>query len=137
MTLEDSLRRFRKDFNLTQKQVAEAIGIAETAYQKYEHGKVKPSVDVIERIADFYKVSTDYLLGRIHTPHLGAFEESPKITSPDFLDRIIFETRLEHSERLAQVKGKVENPAVEYADLLLRYYHRALLSKLIESGTKL
>lgn len=64
-------------------------------------------------------------------------EESSKVTSLSFLDNIIFETRIEHAERLKLAEGKVDNPAIEYADLLLRRYHQAILSKLLESGIKI
>lgn len=63
-------------------------------------------------------------------------DELLKVTEPDFLDKIILEARIDHAERLSQANGKVDDPAIEYADLLLRYYHRALLQKLTESGIK-
>ena len=61
-------------------------------------------------------------------------EDLPQLTSPDFLDKLIIATRFEHADRLKQVDGKVDDPAIEYADLLLRHYHRALLAKLKETG---
>ena len=63
MTLPESLKRFRKEFKITQKQVADAIGIQKNAYQAYEYGKVKPSVEILARIAEAFNVSADYLLG--------------------------------------------------------------------------
>ena len=44
--------------------MAEAIGCVEQYYQKIEYGKVKPGYDKIEKLADYFAVSTDYLLGR-------------------------------------------------------------------------
>ena len=63
MAFSDSLKKFRKDSRLTQKQVADAIGIQTNAYQAYEYGKVKPSIEVLTRIAEAFNVSADYLLG--------------------------------------------------------------------------
>lgn len=68
MILADSLRRFRNDFQLTQKSVANTLGVQESAYQRYEHGKVVPSVNVIIKLADAYNVSLDYLVGRTDNP---------------------------------------------------------------------
>ena len=68
MTLPESLKRFRKEFKITQKQVAKGTGIAERLYQKYEYGEVVPSVTFIMGLADKYEVSTDYLLGRTDNP---------------------------------------------------------------------
>ncbi len=68
MDLTDSLKRFRKDFNLTQKAVANSLGVQENAYQRYEYGKVIPSVLVMTKLADAYNVSLDYLVGRSDNP---------------------------------------------------------------------
>ena len=68
---------------------------------------------------------------------LRAFSESPKLTNPDFLDKLIFETHIEHSELLAKAEGKVDDPAIEYADLLLRRYHQKLIRALHEEGINL
>lgn len=64
MTFSEALRRFRKDNGLTQKQVAEAIGIREAVYQRYEQNKASPSVNVVMKIADVFNVPLDYLVGR-------------------------------------------------------------------------
>ena len=68
MELTDSLRRFRKNFNLTQKQVAESIGMAESAYQRYEQGRREPAYRQLRTLADAYNVSIDYLVGRSDNP---------------------------------------------------------------------
>ena len=67
MTIAESLKRFRKDYGLTQQQVADALGIKPQSYRVYEVN-VKPSAEIIKRIADAFDVSTDYLLGRMDTP---------------------------------------------------------------------
>ena len=68
MSIGDSFKRFRQELGLTQQQVAEALKIQKSAYQRYEHGKVIPSAMVVLHIADFFNVSTDYLLGRSDNP---------------------------------------------------------------------
>ena len=67
-TFIDRLKELRKDKNITQANVAAAIGCIEQYYQKIEYGKVKPSYDKILLLADFFDVSTDYLLGRSDNP---------------------------------------------------------------------
>jgi len=64
----EHLRNIRKSKNLTQKQVAEGIGVAECIYQRYEHGKTKPSFDSLWALADFFDVSMDDLMGRDWKP---------------------------------------------------------------------
>ena len=68
MKLSDALRRFRKDFNLTQQQVVFAIGCSYRAYQSYEAGTSVPSAAVLIAIADHYNISLDYLAGRSDDP---------------------------------------------------------------------
>jgi len=67
-TFTERLKELRKAKDVTQANVAEAIGCVEQYYQKIEYGKIKPGYDKIELLADFYNVSTDYLLGRSDNP---------------------------------------------------------------------
>jgi len=64
----DRLKGLRKVKSVTQKTVAEHIGILEQAYQKYEYGKHEPNHETTIKLADFFDVSTDYLLGRSDNP---------------------------------------------------------------------
>ena len=68
MTIGDSFKRFRQERGLTQQQAAEALALQKQAWQRYESGKVIPSATVIINLADFFNVSTDYLLGRSDNP---------------------------------------------------------------------
>jgi len=68
-TFPERLKELRKTRNITQAKVAEAIGCVEQYYQKIEYGKIKPKYDKIEQLADFFDVSTDYLLGRTDNPN--------------------------------------------------------------------
>lgn len=54
--------RVRK--NLTQSQVANALGVSSVVYSRYETGSRQPSIDVIIQLADIFGVTVDYLLGR-------------------------------------------------------------------------
>ena len=62
MNLSDALKRFRKQYKVTQKRAAERV------YQSYEYGKVIPAVTVLIALADFFDVSLDYLVGRSDEP---------------------------------------------------------------------
>ncbi len=54
--------RVRK--NLTQAEVANALGVSPVVYSRYETGARQPSIDIIVQLADFFCVTVDYLLGR-------------------------------------------------------------------------
>lgn len=58
----------REDRDIKQKTVAEYLGMDPTVYRRYEKGVRSVPVDVIIKLADYYHVSTDYLLGRTDDP---------------------------------------------------------------------
>lgn len=64
MTIAEGLKRFRKEANLRQQDIADTIGVHRQAYQRYEAGKVLPMITALIKIADAYNVSVDYLIGR-------------------------------------------------------------------------
>lgn len=55
------LKQRRQELNLTQKQVAEKVGIAENAYQRYEKGNVEPLVFIAIKIANALKTNVEGL----------------------------------------------------------------------------
>jgi len=61
------LRQLRKERGLTQRNVADGLGIAESSYQLYEYTN-KPGYDKLIALADFFDVSIDYLVGRTDNP---------------------------------------------------------------------
>lgn len=61
--LADKIKRLRKQKNLTQKQLAEMIGVKNTIISFYEVGDRIPSPEIIVKLASVLHVSTDYLLG--------------------------------------------------------------------------
>lgn len=67
MKLAERLKELRKESNLRQEQVAVALDIGMATYCRYEQGKREPTASVLCRMADYYGVSADYLLGRSDT----------------------------------------------------------------------
>ena len=62
--LSKRLKLCRKEKGLTQQQVAIYCDITEKAYQNYELMTREPKLEILVKIADFYEVSLDYLVGR-------------------------------------------------------------------------
>ena len=58
------IRSLREDSDLTQTQVAQFLGMSQTGYSKYETGENDIPTAVLIKLADLYKTTTDYLLGR-------------------------------------------------------------------------
>ena len=74
MTIAEALKRFRKEFNLKQKDVADTLGVKQPTYNVYESKSV-PSAAVIVKLAKAYNVTTDYLLGQSDEPRPPKFDE--------------------------------------------------------------
>ena len=62
------LKGLRKNKNSTQKQVAELLGLNERTYRQYEAGEIDPPSSKTSKLADYFDVSADYLLGRSDDP---------------------------------------------------------------------
>ena len=62
------IRDLREDNDLKQKQVAEYLLCDQSLYSKYERGERPLPLEHAEKLADFYAVSVDYLLGRTDIP---------------------------------------------------------------------
>ncbi len=60
----ETIRSLRIDRGYTQQQIADYLGISQNTYSQYEIGVLNYPVDAVVKLADFYEVSTDYLLGR-------------------------------------------------------------------------
>ena len=58
------LRDLREDHDLKQKEVAQLLDIDQRVYSNYETGKREIPTRLVMKLADFYKTSTDYILGR-------------------------------------------------------------------------
>lgn len=57
------IKNMREDNDLTQKQVAEYLNIKQNTYSQYETESRQIPIEVLVALAEFYKTSTDYLLG--------------------------------------------------------------------------
>ena len=58
------LKELRLQHGFSQEELAEKIGIKQNSYSDWKHGKCKPNYEKLEKIADFFGVSLDWLFGR-------------------------------------------------------------------------
>lgn len=63
MTLSDNIKRCRKELDMTQEQLAEAMGVTVGAVSKWESGQSTPDLYTLMGLADLFQTSTDALLG--------------------------------------------------------------------------
>jgi transcriptional regulator with XRE-family HTH domain len=107
----DRLKQLRKQRDLSQAQLAEAVGVHQNHIGRYERGESKPSADAVRRLADALGVSTDYLIeGTSDEAAKARFEDrdllrqfqeverlpdSDKALVKSFLDAFLFRRKVE------------------------------------------
>jgi transcriptional regulator with XRE-family HTH domain len=64
MTLGDNMMLLRKKKGFSQADLGKKIGTSGDVVGRYERGDIKPSIDVVEKIANVLDVSIDYLIGK-------------------------------------------------------------------------
>lgn len=88
METKDVLKALRKSNGFTTMQdFCKASGISFSTYQNYETGKRIPTADMLIKLADFYGVTTDYLLGREPAPDSFADRNLNKESEKDVIDK--------------------------------------------------
>lgn len=85
MKYGDRIAYLREQNNLTQQQLADKIGITRASLSHYEKNRREPDYKTLEKLADFFEVSIDYLLGRTDNPTTNS-NTLPELTAKDEKD---------------------------------------------------
>lgn len=64
------IRNLREDNDLKQRELAEILNCSQRIYSNYERGDVDIPTEILIKLADYYNVSTDFILGRTNNPNL-------------------------------------------------------------------
>ena len=64
LTLNENIKRLRLSRGLNQVEFAKAMGVSKQCVSNWENDNVMPSIEMLLKIADFFHVTTDYVLGR-------------------------------------------------------------------------
>lgn len=105
MNIHQSIREMRKGRNLTQEQLADAMGVSTASVSKWENGQCAPDLAILSELADFFEISIDTLVG--HT------------IDPKRLDALIAEAN-------ALADSKKVKEAAALTDKILRSYPNSL-----------
>lgn len=80
--IKDIIRAMREDNDLKQVEIAAVLGIAQQSYSKYENGEHDLPIRHLKKLAKYYNVSTDYLLGLSdYSGSVEALQSSPDANS--------------------------------------------------------
>lgn len=114
---QNIFRKLRTSSNLTQNAIAEKLGISRSTIGMYETGAREPDFETLEKIADYFNVDTDFLLGRTNQTTMLP-ETVGKYSKTRELD-IIYEQLSSHNQRkvLAYSKNLLSTQQME-EDLL-------------------
>lgn len=64
MIIFQNIRNLREDHDKKQQELADYLNVKQTTYSKYELGKINIPIEVFIKLADYYNVSIDYIVGR-------------------------------------------------------------------------
>lgn len=72
------LKELRKQQKLTQEEIAKTLNTTQQTYQRYEIEQSEPNLETLCKLADYYGVTLDYLVGRDFKNELGYLNDSEK-----------------------------------------------------------
>ncbi len=58
-----NLKNLRKEFGISQKEIAEQLNISQQTYSDYENDKTEPTMELLIKLAEFFKITVDELIG--------------------------------------------------------------------------
>ena len=98
MTFGERLKELRMKSGYTQKQIAEVLKVGRPTIAGYETKNIYPDYEKLIALADFFKCSTDYLLGR--TDVFQRFSISQLLLTQEILDLVKKESYINHGKNI-------------------------------------
>lgn len=96
MTCGDKIAALRDKRGLTQEDLAAKIGISRASLSHYEKGRREPDYTILTKLADYFQVSIDYLLGRTDDPSkisdiaVRDLAENLELSDEQILEKFVF-----------------------------------------------
>lgn len=128
---ESIIRRLRKAKGVTQAQLAEAVHVEPTNVSKWENGNSEPSKSVLSRLASYFNVSTDYLLGHTDNPLPNIVDLGDETLCP-LVGQVVAGMPIEAQENLEGYIYISYKPADEY--FALRVHGESMVGAGIPDG---
>lgn len=86
-----NLKKLRMEYNISQQQLADVLGVSQQSINKYENHRVEPDIQMLCRMADYFQTTVDYLIGH--------GERRPEREEADFPEAALSLRGLTDSER--------------------------------------
>jgi len=114
----ERLTQLRKKTKMTQEQISKKLGIHRGTYANYEANKREPDYKTLQKLADLFGVTTDYLLGRVDSSRSGGFgQDHGNQAKKQYLDLLLIEKSGDLPENL---RGELQTPVLLYQTVQLR-----------------
>lgn len=120
------LKELRARRKLRQQDVADAVNCSQAVYSRYENGEREPSKDTLNRLADFYGVSVDYILGRDSVADVPPTREPQPAQEAQYEIRILHrgnttmtQEQLDRREALMRVLWDMDDDGLDTAERLI------------------
>lgn len=114
--MNDILKQLRNEKKITQRELANLLNLSPSTIAMYETGQRKPDFETLQKIADFFDVSTDYLLGRTDIRNL-------------YKETVLRETKTSYNLDVCGLSVDDIAKVEEYIDLLKQKYNSDSTSK--------
>ncbi|QIE40486.1 helix-turn-helix transcriptional regulator (plasmid) [Bacillus tropicus] len=108
MTFGEKLKELRG--SRTQEEVAKGIEISRARYSHFENDRNEPDLQLVQKIADYHKVTTDYLLGRSDDSRLTKEEDEKANKIVKKLEKLI-----------AELEDVDQDKALEHLEMFVQY----------------
>ena len=79
------LKELRKEKKQTQDDIAKLLNVAHSTYNGYEKETSEPTIETLKKLADYYNVSLDYLVGRSFNNDIGYLTEEQRYCTQNIL----------------------------------------------------
>ncbi|MFD2133301.1 helix-turn-helix domain-containing protein [Pseudogracilibacillus auburnensis] len=106
IVLGDRLKKLRSDKRITQEKLGKKVNVTKVSISGYENGNRSPDTETLQRLANYFEVSVDYLLGRTDNPNPPNSEFNPM----DEINRLIKEYDIDQSGFFDIEKWKAMGP---------------------------
>ena len=85
----ERIRSLRESMNYSQMKFAQIFELGQSSVVRYEKGEASPALELLVKIADYYDVSLDYILGRTDNPQGKLYDCKPKNGYPADMENFV------------------------------------------------
>lgn len=129
------LKSVRKESKKTQQEMADMLGVRRSTYGEYERGKIVPPFDKMEKLASYFKVSVDWLVGNTNFKTYEEKYEVNEVAVPDISkDMKLILEQLQNEQKALMFDGKALDD--ESRDLLKTSLENSIKMALLISKNK-